>query len=63
MQVSAAHDFTIVMHHITVDGVLDELAEAGFVDVELYAREDGRKVSVGDDTSDVLWFQVVARVP
>jgi SAM-dependent methyltransferase len=63
IQVSATHDFSILMYHTTLRGLLADLDAVGFIDVETYAREDGRKVSLGDDVSDVLWFQVVARTP
>ncbi|MCU1485233.1 MAG: SAM-dependent methyltransferase [Actinomycetia bacterium] len=63
VRTSAAHDFGILMHYASLEAVLDEAAEAGFVEVSVWEREGGTPVKPGDDVSGTHWFQVLARTP
>jgi len=63
MRRSAAHDFGLVVHVVSLDLLYREVDAAGFVDVETYAREDGSRLGPSSDTSGVAWFHLVARVP
>jgi SAM-dependent methyltransferase len=58
---ASAHDHGIVVHYVTLDHQLRQLAEAGFRPRPLiFANVDGRPLSPGDDTRDVWWFHFVA---
>jgi SAM-dependent methyltransferase len=56
-----AHGFGIVAHYTTLARQLDELASAGFArDAEIYASATGQRVRVGDDTSAIGYFHLIA---
>jgi len=56
-----AHGFGIVAHYTTLARQLDELASAGFArDPEVFADVTGAPVHVGDDTSDIGYFYLIA---
>ena len=63
LRASAPHDFGIVIHYVTIDALMSEVDDAGFVDVETYDSERGLRLGRGDDVADVHAFHVVARRP
>ena len=59
---AAAHHHGIVIHYITLDKQLEQLAAAGFSpDPEVFGSEDGERVAVGDDDSRHMWLHFMAR--
>ena len=64
IRVGEAHDFGIVMHFITANGVIRETAAAGFSsDVELYDDVHGQRVQGDADAAHIWYFNVVAFKP
>lgn len=61
MRNAAAHHFGLVIHYTTLHRQLDELAGAGFDEVEVRDSERGAPMNVDDDTSGAWWFQITAR--
>ena len=61
IRAAAPHDFGIVIYYITLKHLLNELAVAGFLNVEVYDSEDGRRLAPDDDTRAVNAFYVVAQ--
>jgi SAM-dependent methyltransferase len=60
---SAPHNFGIVLHYVTLDFLLAEVAAAGFTNIEVYDSETGRRLARGDDTRHAQAFYVVAQRP
>ncbi|HEY3822324.1 MAG TPA: class I SAM-dependent methyltransferase [Polyangiaceae bacterium] len=62
IQNASAHDHGILIHYITLESQLRQLAHIGFRPHPLvWASSDGRRLSPHDDTSDAWWFHLVAR--
>ena len=59
---AAAHDYGIVIHYISLEAELRELAAAGFrPDPEIYENTEGKQAKPGDDTSQSWWFHLIVR--
>ncbi len=59
---SGAHDYGLMIHHTRLEPQLRQLIELGFSpDIAVFDSVNGRRVQVGDDTSRVGWFHLVAR--
>jgi ubiquinone/menaquinone biosynthesis C-methylase UbiE len=59
---ASAHDHGILIHYVTLQTQLKQLASSGFLPHPLvWASSDGRRLSADDDTSDAWWFHLVAR--
>ena len=57
--VPGTRDYSVLVHLTTMQAALAELAVAGFGAVEVYSRDDGRRVD-GGDTSTQSWLYYVA---
>jgi ubiquinone/menaquinone biosynthesis C-methylase UbiE len=59
---ASAHDHGILVHYVTLQTQLKQLASTGFLpDPLVWASADGRRLSPDDDTSDAWWFHLLAR--
>ena len=59
---ASAHNHGILIHYISLESQLTQLASIGFQAHPLvFANTDGRRLTLGDDTSDVWWFHLVVR--
>jgi SAM-dependent methyltransferase len=59
---ASAHDHGIVIHYVTLQSQLEQLASNGFQPhPRVWASSDGRRLSPDADTSDAWWFHLVAR--
>lgn len=60
----ATHDFTLIMHYITLEAALREVTAHGFeADPLVLDSGEGKPVQPHANTSDIFWFQVVAQKP
>ncbi len=59
---AAAHHHGIVIHYITLDKQLEQLAAAGFSpDPAVFGSQDGQRVAAGDDNSRHMWLHFMAK--
>lgn len=58
-----AHDFGLLVHYVTRQGVTEEVTEAGLVLEAVLDAEHGQPIQPGDDASGARYFQVLARKP
>ncbi|MET0334237.1 MAG: class I SAM-dependent methyltransferase [Rhizobacter sp.] len=60
----ATHDFTLIMHYISLDATLDEVRRHGFEPAPVVLDSgEGLPVPPGSKTDHIFWFQVIARKP
>ena len=57
----AAHDLGLLVHYVTFDAALEELAVVGFAPIGVFAVEDGRLLASAREASGVDYFHVAAR--
>ncbi len=58
----SAHHWSLVTHYTTLERQLAELEREGFGrDAVVIENQQGRQLKVGDDTSPVDWFHIIAR--
>lgn len=58
----SAHHYGVLAHFTTLERQLTELEEERFrPEVAVFESREGRRVSVGDDTSKADWFHFIAR--
>lgn len=60
----STHDFTLVMHYISLQSALAELRQAGFAaDPIVYDCGEGQTLAPTADTKHIFYFQILARKP
>lgn len=58
-----AHDFSIVIHYVTLEQQLQDLASAGFGEVDVFDSVTGARVYRTSETRTSFWLHYVARKP
>jgi ubiquinone/menaquinone biosynthesis C-methylase UbiE len=59
---AAAHNHGLLILYVTLEKQCQELEQAGFLPrPEIFENVDGRRVTMGDDTSRAWWLHYIAR--